>query len=278
MLPLRDNIPSRTTPVVNYLMIAICSVVFLLQVNQQSGEPSLVEQYGMIPARVAHPSAAGHTVFLKPVETPSGIQLVKTEGELPYSQAAVPAWATLLTCIFLHGGWMHFFGNMWFLWIFGDNVEDRYGHFGYLIFYLLCGVAASAAHYLAGPTSMIPTIGASGAIAGVMGAYLFLYPRARVLTLVPLVVILQVLSVPAPLFLGFWFLMQFYQGAVAAASGAAGGVAWWAHIGGFVVGLVLTWMLGRKQKLKPKVERVRPGSERVVYSQVSPWSRGRRLN
>ena len=173
---------------------------------------------------------------------------------------------------------MHFFGNMWFLWIFGDNVEDRYGHFGYLIFYLLCGVAASAAHYLAGPTSMIPTIGASGAIAGVMGAYLFLYPRARVLTLVPLVVILQVLSVPAPLFLGFWFLMQFYQGAVAAASGAAGGVAWWAHIGGFVVGLVLTWMLGRKQKLKPKVERVRPGSERVVYSQVSPWSRGRRLN
>ena len=276
MLPLRDNIPSRTTPVVNYLMIAICSVVFLLQVNQQPGERSLIEQYGMIPARVAHPPESGQNVFLTPVETPSGIQLVKTEGELPYSKAAVPAWATLLTCIFLHGGWMHFFGNMWFLWIFGDNVEDRYGHLGYLAFYLLCGAAASVAHYAAGPTSMIPTIGASGAIAGVMGAYLFLYPRARVLTLVPLVVILQVLSVPAPLFLGIWFLMQFYQGAVANASAAAGGVAWWAHIGGFVVGLVLTWFLGRKQRLKPKVDRVRPGSERVVYTQVSPW--GRRLN
>ena len=276
MLPLRDNIPSRTTPFVNYLMIGICSAVFFLQVNQQPGERSLVEQYGMIPGRVAHSPESGQTMFLTPVETPSGIQLVKTEGEVPFSQAAVPAWATLLTCIFLHGGWMHFFGNMWFLWIFGDNVEDRYGHFGYLAFYLLCGVAASAAHYEAGPTSMIPTIGASGAIAGVMGAYLFLYPRARVLTLVPLVVILQVLSVPAPLFLGIWFLMQFYQGAVASASASAGGVAWWAHIGGFVVGLVLTLFLGRKHKLRPKVAHVRPGSERVVYTQISPW--GRRLN
>ncbi len=276
MLPLRDNVPSRTTPVVNYLMIAICSIVFLLQMNQQLGEPSLVERYGMIPARIAQTESVESTAFLVPVETETGIQLVETEGDVAFAPSAVPVWATLLTCIFLHGSWMHFFGNMWFLWIFGDNVEDRYGHFGYLVFYLLCGVAASAAHYAAGPASMIPTIGASGAIAGVMGAYLFLYPRARVLTLVPLVVILQVLSVPAPLFLGFWFLMQFYQGAVAAASASAGGVAWWAHIGGFVVGLVLTWILGRKRKLKPKVERVRPGSERVVYSQVSPW--GRRLN
>lgn len=276
MLPLRDNIPSRTTPVVNYLVIAICSVVYFLQVNQQPGEPSLIEQYGMIPARVANLSPSENSVFLQQVRTPEGIQLVQTEGGVPIHPAAVPAWATLLTCVFLHGGWMHFFGNMWFLWIFGDNVEDRYGHIGYLVFYLLCGVAASAAHYLAGPTSMIPTIGASGAIAGVMGAYMLLYPRARVLTLVPLVVILQVLSLPAPLFLGVWFLMQFYQGAVASASASAGGVAWWAHIGGFVVGLVLTWFLGRQRKLRPKVKSVRPGSERVVFSQVSPW--GRRLN
>lgn len=276
MLPLRDNIPSRTTPVVNYLMIAICSVVFFLQVKQQPGEPSLIEQYGMIPARISNQSPSENTVVLQPVQTPFGIQLVRTEDETPFPPAAVPAWATLLTCVFLHGGWMHFFGNMWSLWIFGDNVEDRYGHLGYLIFYLLCGVAASAAHYLAAPTSMIPTIGASGAIAGVMGAYMLLYPRARVLTLVPLVVILQVLSLPAPLFLGVWFLMQFYHGAVSSASGAAAGVAWWAHIGGFVVGLVVTWLLGRQRKLRPKVERVRPGSERVVLSQVSPW--GRRLN
>jgi membrane associated rhomboid family serine protease len=278
MLPLRDNIPSRTTPVVNYLVIAICSVVFLLQVNQQLGEPSLVEQFGMIPARVNDPTLTESMIDVEPLETHDGIQWVKRERGPVLPRSSVPAWATLLTCIFLHGGWMHFFGNMWFLWIFGDNVEDRYGHFGYLIFYLLCGVAASAAHYAAGPTSTIPTIGASGAIAGVMGAYLLLYPRARVLALVPLVVILRVLSVPAPLFLGFWFLMQFYQGAVASASGSAGGVAWWAHIGGFVVGIVVTWLLGRKRKLKPKVDRVRPGSERVVYSQVSPRGRGRRLN
>lgn len=276
MLPLRDNVPSRTTPVVNYLMIGICSVVFFLQVSQQSGEPSLIEQYGMIPARVSGPDPDAKTVYLQPIDTPDGIRLVRAPGDQPFPPAAVPGWATLLTCIFLHGGWMHFFGNMWFLWIFGDNVEDRYGHGGYLTFYLLCGAAASAAHYAVGPNSMIPTIGASGAIAGVMGAYLFLYPKARVLALVPLVVIFQVLSVPAPLFLGFWFLMQFYQGAAASASGAAGGVAWWAHVGGFVVGLVMTMFLGRKHKLRPKVERVRPGSERVVYTQVSPW--GRRLN
>lgn len=278
MLPLRDNIPSRRSPVINYLMIAICSVVFYFQVNEPSGGPSLVERYGMIPARVASSAPPEHTIRLQPVETPLGIQLVEVEGGPPYVPAAVPAWATMLTCVFLHGGWMHFFGNMWFLWIFGDNVEDRYGHFGYLSFYLLCGVAASAAHYAAGPSSTIPTIGASGAIAGVMGAYMLLYPRARVLTLVPLFVFIQILSLPAPLFLGVWFLMQFYQGTVASASGAAGGVAWWAHIGGFVVGLALTWILSSVRVLNSKVERVRPGSEQVVYTQASPWSRGRRLN
>ncbi|NQV28337.1 MAG: rhomboid family intramembrane serine protease [Rhodopirellula sp.] len=277
MLPLQDNIPSRTTPVVNYLMIAICSVVFILQLNQKQDEPSLIDQYGMIPARVSHTSPPENTVVLRPVETPFGLQLIRTEGKLPYPPSAIPAWATLLTCVFLHGGWMHFFGNMWFLWIFGDNVEDRYGHFGYLIFYLLCGVAASAAHYAASPTSIIPTIGASGAIAGVMGAYLLLYPKARVLTLVPLVIFFPVYSIPAPVFLGFWFFVQFYQGVVASKEAAAG-VAWWAHIGGFIVGLVVTRFLGSKRKLHPKVERIRPGSERIVYSQASPWSRGRRLN
>lgn len=278
MIPLRDNVPSRTTPVVNYLMIAICSFVFFLQIDQQPGEPSLIEQYGMIPARVAGPDPDGNTVYRQPVQTPDGIRMVRVGGDFPFPPAAVPGWATLLTCVFLHGGWMHFFGNMWFLWIFGDNVEDRFGHFGYLIFYLLCGVSASAAHYAAGPTSMIPTIGASGAIAGVMGAYMLLYPHARVLTLVPLIVFVQVLTLPAPIFLGIWFLLQFYQGAAASASGSAGGVAWWAHIGGFVVGLMATWFLGSKHKLKPKVERIRPGSERMVYTRVSPWSRGRRLN
>jgi membrane associated rhomboid family serine protease len=276
MLPLRDNIPSRTTPVVNYLMIAICSLVFFVQVNREPGSPSLVEQYGMIPARVSDSSATVKIVEIRHVETPFGIQTTELERSL--APSAVPPWATLLTCVFLHGGWMHFFGNMWFLWIFGDNVEDRYGHLGYLTFYLFCGVAASATHFAASPTSTVPTIGASGAIAGVMGAYMLLYPRARVLTLVPLIVFLQVISVPAPLFLGIWFLLQFYQGAVAGASAGAAGVAWWAHIGGFVAGLVVTWLLGSNRKLRPPVERIRPGSDRMVYSRVSPWSRARRLN
>lgn len=274
MLPLKDNIPSRTTPVVNYLIITVCSLVFLQQVNQTQNEPSLIEQYGMIPARISSPEATIRTVEPRRIDTPFGIQVMQIERTV--APSAVPAWATLLSCVFLHGGWMHFIGNMWFLWIFGDNVEDRYGHLGYLTFYLLCGVAASAAHFAAAPLSTIPTIGASGAIAGVMGSYMLLYPRARVLTLVPLVVILQVLTVPAPLFLGVWFLMQFYQGTAASSSGDAGGVAWWAHIGGFVVGLVLTWFLGSKSRLKPRVERIRPGSERIVYTRVSPW--GRRLN
>lgn len=274
MLPLRDNIPSRTTPVVNYLIITVCSIVFVIQVGQTPDEPSLVEQYGMIPARVSSPDITITTVDTHRIDTPFGIQTMQVERT--FAPSAVPSWATLLTCVFLHGGWMHFIGNMWFLWIFGDNVEDRFGHFGYLIFYLLCGIAASAAHYAAGPDSTVPTIGASGAIAGVMGSYMLLYPRARVLTLVPLVVILQVISVPAPLFLGVWFLMQFYQGAATSATAVSGGVAWWAHVGGFVVGLALTWVLGSKRMLNPKVERIRAGSDRVVYTQVSPW--GRRLN
>ena len=147
---------------------------------------------------------------------------------------------TLITSLFLHGGWLHVGGNMLYLWIFGDNVEDRLGHVRFLFFYLLCGVAASFTHILANPASTVPTIGASGAIAGVLGAYFLLYPRSRVLTLVPLGFYLQVMQLPAFLFLGFWFLMQFIVGAASlSASGGGGGVAWWAHVGGFVAGALL---------------------------------------
>ncbi len=147
---------------------------------------------------------------------------------------------TLITSLFLHGGWLHVGGNMLYLWIFGDNVEDRLGRVRFLIFYLLCGVAASFAHILANPASTVPTIGASGAIAGVLGAYFLLYPRSRVLTLVPLGFYLQVMQLPAFLFLGFWFLMQFIVGAASlSAGGGGGGVAWWAHVGGFVAGALL---------------------------------------
>jgi membrane associated rhomboid family serine protease len=164
----------------------------------------------------------------------------------------VPGWATLLTCTFLHGGWFHFLGNMWFLWIFGDNVEDRLGHGGYLLFYLASGIGASVVHLATGPGSTVPTIGASGAIAGVMGAYLLLYPRSRVLVLVPIVFVFQFFVFPAAVFLGLWFVWQLFQGALAVGAVQAGGVAWWAHVGGFVVGLVVVAALRATGRLGPE--------------------------
>jgi membrane associated rhomboid family serine protease len=154
---------------------------------------------------------------------------------------AVRPALTLLSSMFVHGGWMHLLGNMLFLYIFGDNVEDRLGHGSYLVFYLLCGAGASLVQVYAQQNSVAPLIGASGAISGVLGAYFLLYPRARVLTLIPLFVFFPVVELSAFFFLGFWFLLQFIQGALAAAGGdaAAGGVAWWAHAGGFVAGAVL---------------------------------------
>lgn len=272
MIPLRDNIPSQTTPVVNYALIAIGTVAFLAQLAGDQGETRLIEQFGMIPARVIHPDRPVEiTVGYRPAQTPAGVQLVPVTREA--APAAVPAWLTLLTCIFLHGGWMHFLGNMWFLWIFGDNVEDRFGHLGYGLFYLGCGIAASAAHLAAGPDSPVPTIGASGAIAGVMGAYFLLYPRALVLTLIPIVFIFQIVVLPAPLFLGVWFVLQFFQGVASVTSMEATGVAWWAHIGGFAAGLIVAALLNKTDHLRPRVERVRPGADRISIRRVYPRHR-----
>jgi membrane associated rhomboid family serine protease len=178
---------------------------------------------------------------------------------------------TLLTCTFLHAGWLHFLGNMWFLFVFGDNVEDRLGHVAYFGFYLLGGVAASLAHYVTEPNSPIPTLGASGAIAAVMGAYLVLYPHARVLTLVPIVIFIQLLWLPAFIFLGIWFVIQLFQGVAATAGGAATGVAWWAHAGGFAVGAVGAWLMHRTHHDRPPVQRLRPGSDRVMGYRGLPY-------
>lgn len=145
----------------------------------------------------------------------------------------------MVTSMFLHGGWMHLIGNMWTLWIFGDNVEDRLGRGRYLFYYLGCGLAACYLHYLTGPLSGIPVVGASGAIAGVMGGYFILFPRARIVTLVPIFIFLQVITIPAVFFLAFWFLIQLLNGAVATSASFGGGVAWWAHVGGFVTGALL---------------------------------------
>ncbi|HID23471.1 MAG TPA: rhomboid family intramembrane serine protease, partial [Planctomycetaceae bacterium] len=159
--------------------------------------------------------------------------------------------------------------------IFGDNVEDRFGHVGFLLFYLACGVLASAAHLITNASSAVPTIGASGAIAGVMGAYFLLYPRAKVLAVVPIFVFLHMVVLPAPIFLGIWFLIQFFQGAAAITTIATTGVAWWAHIGGFLAGMLFAWELREHDKLRPPVERVLPGTERATHfrlrRETSPW-------
>jgi len=260
MIPLRDNIPARSLPFVNYGIIAITAIVFFAQLAEGTDDASLVERFGMIPARLTNP---GQTVLIPEydyVRTRQGIEVREAEPR-PAAESAVPVWLTLLTCIFLHGGWLHFLGNMWFLHIFGDNVEDRFGHIGYLIFYLAGGVAASIAHLLSAPGSMLPTIGASGAIAAVMGAYLYLYPHSRVLTVVPIFFFLHMIVLPAPLFLGIWFVIQFFQGAFAITAVESTGVAWWAHIGGFVAGLLVALVLGRAHALRPPVEMRLPHTE-----------------
>ena len=156
---------------------------------------------------------------------------------------------------------MHILGNMWFLYIFGDNVEDRFGHFNFAVIYLLCGVLASLTHLVSGPESPIPTIGASGAIAGVMGAYLVLYPHARVLAIIPLGIIIQTMVVPAYLFLGIWFALQFFQ-SIGSISGEAGGVAWWAHTGGFVVGAVFGLLFRNKGQVQEERREFNAGPQR----------------
>ena len=256
MIPLRDSIPASRTPVVTHALIGLCAVVFLLQLADPDGE--LVRRFGMVPARVLHPDAE-HVM-----RDPFG------RGYVRLGPAAVPDWLTLLTCTFLHGGWLHVLGNMLFLWIFGVNVEDRFGRVPFLVFYLGCGAAASAAHLLSAPGSTTPTIGASGAIAGVMGAYMLLYPHSRVQMLFFWGFFVDVIVLPAPFFLGYWFVLQLVQGSIDA-GGSGGGVAWWAHIGGFALGAAVAGSLKLAQRLRPE-----PGNVVLQRRRVgrSPWSRG----
>jgi len=274
MIPLRDNIPPRRFPFVNYAILGFTTLVFVSQLLESHRGDRLVERFGMVPARVLDPDGKITVTQRRAVDTPFGIRVVERRIEVP--PAALPPWLTLLTCIFLHAGWLHFLGNMWTLYIFGDNVEDRLGHLGYLAFYLLTGVAASAAHLAANTDSPVPTIGASGAIAGVMGAYMRLYPRAKVLTLVPVLVFLHMVVLPAPFFLGLWFLLQLFQGTISMGATEMGGVAWWAHIGGFAVGYLIASILGGRGVLHPQVEVIRPNTERIRVYRVRPWEGHRR--
>ena len=219
-IPLRDTIPSRSFPIVSVFLIVVNVAVFIYEFALGRGVNGFITRNGLIPVGITGAGDAAGVPFR------------------PY---------TLLTSLFLHGGWLHVGGNMLYLWIFGDNVEDRLGHVRFLIFYLLCGVAASLTHVLANPVSTVPTIGASGAIAGVLGAYFLLYPRSRVLTVLPLGFYLQVVQVPAYLFLGFWFLLQFVVGAASLSAGAGReGVAWWAHVGGFAAGAGLQYVFRKR--------------------------------
>ena len=212
MIPLRDVVPSRTTPYITITIIALNALAWLFELSLP--HPVLNEfitLYGVVPAAFAP--------------------------------------ATLVTSMFLHGSWSHVLGNMWYLWIFGDNVEDRLGHGRFIVFYLLCGTVAALGQVAADPSSWLPTIGASGAIAGVMGAYFVLYPRSRVLTLIPLIIFWDIIELPAILLLGFWFVMQLFSaGAIAATANAGrGGVAFAAHVAGFGVGMLGVFVFRRRR-------------------------------
>jgi membrane associated rhomboid family serine protease len=232
LIPLRDTIPTRSVPLVNSVLIAACVGVFAVQVLSGGGGEALVRAFGFVPARLFHP------------------------GELGPGSLTLGAIG-LFSSMFLHGGFLHLAGNMLFLWIFGDNVEDALGHGRYLLFYVGSGLLASLLQGLFATSSLVPMVGASGAIAGVLGAYFVLYPHARVVTLVPLFFLFPLVEVPAFVFLLLWFLLQFWQGsAVLVTSGragaAGGGVAWWAHVGGFVAGIALLVLLKPRRRPAPR--------------------------
>jgi membrane associated rhomboid family serine protease len=218
MIPLRDVIPSRTTPYVTFLLIAINALVFLFQLTLGTRVEEFILYFGLVPAAFS--------------------------------------WVAVVTSMFLHGGLLHFGGNMLYLWIFGDNVEDRMGHGRFVVFYLLCGTAAALGQTIAAPDSVVPMVGASGAIAGVMGAYFVLYPRSRIVTLLPIFIFFHIVEIPAIFFLGFWFLLQLLSGvgSIATATGAepAGGIAFWAHAAGFIAGLsgVLVFRRPERQRVE----------------------------
>jgi membrane associated rhomboid family serine protease len=226
MFPLADVIPSRTTPVVTYAFVALNAVAFVYELTLSEYELQVfVQSFGVVPAYFS--------------------------------------WTSVLTSMFLHGGWLHFLGNMLYLWIFGDNVEDRMGHVWYLMFYLGCGTAAAIGQAATQPYSLVPMIGASGAIAGVMGAYFVLFPHSRVLTAIFILLFIDIVEIPAIFFLGIWFMMQFFSGIGSLGTGSAtGGVAFWAHVIGFVVGAAIggMWRFGEaseRQRWQDPQSRVR---------------------
>ncbi len=220
MIPIRDENPTHSVPIITYLLILVNVLVFIFQTFLGSNNELFIYQFALIPADIT-------------------------------SLVSIGSLFNIFTSMFMHAGLAHIGGNMLYLWIFGDNVEDRLGSFKYLLFYIFGGVVASITHILTNPNSIIPTVGASGAIAAVLGAYLVLFPKQKVLTLIPLGFWLRMTMLPASLVLGVWFLFQFFQGVLTIGGPDVGGVAVWAHIGGFVSGVVLGQLLKKPEKEYP---------------------------
>ncbi len=217
MIPIRDQIPTRNVPVINYLLIAANVIVFIFQWLAGPYEEALVYEFALIPYSLV-------------------------------SSLSIGDITDIFTSMFMHAGLAHIGGNMLYLWIFGDNVEDSMGSGRYILFYLVGGLVASITHVITNPGSQIPTVGASGAIAAVLGAYLVLYPQSKVLTIIPLGFFIRMTLVPASIVLGFWFLLQFFSGVLSLGGPDVGGVAFWAHIGGFVAGLVIAKLFARRRR------------------------------
>ncbi|MBF0199807.1 MAG: rhomboid family intramembrane serine protease [Desulfamplus sp.] len=247
MIPIRDTVSSKNIPVVTYMIIGINAVVFLSQITMGPDLDPFIYIYGFVPAKFTVPQVSAYFSF-------------------------TDALFSIISYMFLHGGLWHFLGNMWFLYIFGDNVEDHLGSLRFAAFYLLCGAASALLHFSLNHLSVIPTIGASGAVAGVMGAYFLLYPGARILTLIPIIIIPWFIEIPAFLFLGIWFIMQFYN---ATGSSGASGIAWWAHVGGFIAGMALLKLgsrvprAGADAKLKTLTVRKRSPSLQIIRPRPS---------
>jgi membrane associated rhomboid family serine protease len=215
MIPLKDRNPTKRFPIITILIIAVNVLIFIYQISLGLQWEGFYYKFSVIPSRIVE---SLHSEIFRPL-----------------------TFLTLVTSMFLHGGWLHLGGNMLYLWVFGDNVEDKFGHGRFLVFYLICGITATMLHIFMEPASTVPTIGASGAISGVLGAYILMFPRTRVLTLIPIFIFIQLAELPAFIILGFWFVLQFINGMVSLgyATSGMGGVAWWAHIGGFIAGLLL---------------------------------------
>lgn len=226
LIPIYDNNPTRTFPYVTLTLIALNILAFMYELSLGLGSPLLNEfvfRYGAVPSQI-YPALLTADLFSQPI-------------------------LTIFTSIFLHAGWLHIAGNMLYLWIFGNNIEDHFGHFRFLIFYLLAGVAGSLGHVLFNAVSPIPSVGASGAIAGVLGAYLVLYPRAQVVTAVFIVIIIRLISLPAVIVLGMWLALNLLSGfaSIGTESAQQGGVAWFAHLGGFALGVIAAFLFPRKR-------------------------------